>query len=635
MWQKTLYNEKRRPDPEEDCGEGPIPTLGNLRKQWTESGVETSRATVHRRVQEMGYRCRIPQIFLNMDNEEVPEFMSPKEEIVYWRELSKTFKQSYQEARDELVEFQEGSRELEAELETQLVQAEQRNRDLLADNQRIKYEVESLKSTLPGKLPMGITNLPGRHTLVSPDPPKEKLEHQYAQSYKQVSLLEDELSRARSIKDQLHKYVRELEQANDDLERAKRAAEWIRMYHRSNRRLHFRATIVSLEDFEQRLNQAIERNAFLESELDEKESLLVSVQRLKDEARDLRQELAVRERQTDGTRKSAPSSPTLDCEKADSAVQASLSLPATPVGKISDNSFTSPKGIPNGFGTTPLTPSARISALNIVGDLLRKVGALESKLAACRNFAKDQASRKSYVPGSLNSNSSSSSSILNSGTKFSHPAHTTYFDKGQETVIFPTLFMGSSWNQDHQGRWDIDELWGNERLRSPRNPRITACVSSRDAPPQCMSTGTPREKTLDLRSSRFLKNKDKLRFTLTCSLPFGGRRRRSLRGGTGKGVHLYLLELELRLRNILSPLPPFWMLLNPLDTASATSSFSCPGLLYCCEMAVLIMLQARHNHSWLRNKYELSSHFALRGATTRQILVVSGQWASVWDAAVG
>ncbi|CAJ0949936.1 unnamed protein product [Ranitomeya imitator] len=31
-------------------------TLGNLRKQWTESGVETSRATVHRRVQEMGYR---------------------------------------------------------------------------------------------------------------------------------------------------------------------------------------------------------------------------------------------------------------------------------------------------------------------------------------------------------------------------------------------------------------------------------------------------------------------------------------------------------------------------------------------------------------------------------------------------
>uniref|UniRef100_A0A673VKH2 Nuclear distribution protein nudE-like 1 n=2 Tax=Suricata suricatta TaxID=37032 RepID=A0A673VKH2_SURSU len=235
-----------------------------------------------------------------MDGEDIPNFSSLKEETAYWKELSLKYKQSFQEARDELVEFQEGSRELEAELEAQLVQAEQRNRDLQADNQRLKCEVEALK---------------------------EKLEHQYAQSYKQVSVLEDDLSQTRAIKEQLHKYVRELEQANDDLERAKRA------------------TIVSLEDFEQRLNQAIERNAFLESELDEKESLLVSVQRLKDEARDLRQELAVRERQQEVTRKSAPSSPTLDCEKMDSAVQASLSLPATPVGKGTENTFPSPKGL--------------------------------------------------------------------------------------------------------------------------------------------------------------------------------------------------------------------------------------------------------------------------------------------------
>lgn len=149
-----------------------------------------------------------------------------------------------------------------------------------------------------------------------------------------------------------------------------------------------RATITSLEDFEQRLNQAIERNAFLESELDEKESLLVSVQRLKDEARgiywlsliksvckfvntetaalylrcsflkksyqvykwqtcvcvDLRQELAVRERQPEMTRMSAPSSPTPDNDKTDSAVQASLSLPATPLSKTLDNAFTNQTG---------------------------------------------------------------------------------------------------------------------------------------------------------------------------------------------------------------------------------------------------------------------------------------------------
>ncbi|XP_066499168.1 nuclear distribution protein nudE-like 1-B [Hoplias malabaricus] len=320
-----------------------------------------------------------------METEMMPKFSSKDEEIEYWKNLSLKYKKSYHDAQEELQEFQEGSRELEAELEAQLGQAEHRIRDLQVENQRLKSEVDSLK---------------------------EKLEQQYAQSYKQISMLEDDLGQTRCIKEQLHKYVRELEQANDDLERAKRA------------------TITSLEDFEQRLNQAIERNAFLESELDEKESLLVSVQRLKDEARDLRQELAVRERATDVTRMSAPSSPTLDTDKMDTAVQASLSLPATPVGKTIDHPFMSQKVLTNGCGSSPLTPSARISALNIVGDLLRKVGALESKLAACRNFAKDQAARKPYSTGNGN--------LINSNaTKFSHSLHTTYFDKATVNGLDP------------------------------------------------------------------------------------------------------------------------------------------------------------------------------------------------------
>lgn len=46
-----------------------------------------------------------------------------------------------------------------------------------------------------------------------------------------------------------------------------------------------RVTLGSLEDFETRLHTAIERNAFLESELDDKESLAVMVHRLKDETK--------------------------------------------------------------------------------------------------------------------------------------------------------------------------------------------------------------------------------------------------------------------------------------------------------------------------------------------------------------
>lgn len=47
--------------------------------------------------------------------------------------------------------------------------------------------------------------------------------------------------------------------------------------------LCFRETCASLGDFETKMNDAIERNALLEVELDEKESLQAMVQRLKDE----------------------------------------------------------------------------------------------------------------------------------------------------------------------------------------------------------------------------------------------------------------------------------------------------------------------------------------------------------------
>ncbi len=42
---------------------------------------------------------------------------------------------------------------------------------------------------------------------------------------------------------------------------------------------------MSIEDFETKLNSAIERNVYLESELDEKDNLKSMVQRLKDETR--------------------------------------------------------------------------------------------------------------------------------------------------------------------------------------------------------------------------------------------------------------------------------------------------------------------------------------------------------------
>lgn len=284
-------------------------------------------------------------------------FSSEEEAASYWKELAMSYKRRAEDAQEELREFQEGSREYELELETQLQQVEGRNRELQSENSRLRLELDAIK---------------------------EKFETQHSEGYRQISALEDDLAQTKAIKDQLQKYIRELEQANDDLERAKRA------------------TIMSLEDFEQRLNQAIERNAFLESELDEKENLLESVQRLKDEARDLRQELAVQQKQE---KPRTPRPDSGDAERIDTAVQATGSVPSTPTAhRGPSSSLNTPttfrRGLEDSASGSPLTPAARISALNIVGDLLRKVGALESKLASCRNFVYDQSPNRTGSPAS-------------------------------------------------------------------------------------------------------------------------------------------------------------------------------------------------------------------------------------------
>lgn len=62
---------------------------------------------------------------------------------------------SCQDAQEELQEFQEGSRELEAELEAQLCQAEHRLRDLQSENERLKNEICNLKVPETGSLTEG------------------------------------------------------------------------------------------------------------------------------------------------------------------------------------------------------------------------------------------------------------------------------------------------------------------------------------------------------------------------------------------------------------------------------------------------------------------------------------------------
>lgn len=49
------------------------------------------------------------------------------------------------EVQEELQEFQQMSRDYEAELETELKHCEARNKELLQDNSRLRLELENIK----------------------------------------------------------------------------------------------------------------------------------------------------------------------------------------------------------------------------------------------------------------------------------------------------------------------------------------------------------------------------------------------------------------------------------------------------------------------------------------------------------
>ncbi|XP_023234439.1 nuclear distribution protein nudE-like 1 isoform X1 [Centruroides sculpturatus] len=247
------------------------------------------------------------------------------------------YKKKWKDIQQELEEFQESSRELEAELEAQLTQVENQNKELNSINSHLQMECEKLQ---------------------------DKLKQARHEGQRQTKYLQEELSRVTQIKDELHKYIRQLEQSNDDLERAKRA------------------TVSSLEDFEARLNNAIERNAFLENELDDKETLKVMVQRLKDEARDLKQELKIHQagKLNNISQYLDENSKLESLEKCNERTEEDEKI----------NTIT--KCLIENHEKPTVTPATRISALNIVGDLLRKVGALESKLSSCHNYVRENAS---------------------------------------------------------------------------------------------------------------------------------------------------------------------------------------------------------------------------------------------------
>ncbi len=50
--------------------QNPFKNVGEIHKEWTGAGVSSSRTTTHRRMQDMGFSCRIPCVQATLEQQQ-------------------------------------------------------------------------------------------------------------------------------------------------------------------------------------------------------------------------------------------------------------------------------------------------------------------------------------------------------------------------------------------------------------------------------------------------------------------------------------------------------------------------------------------------------------------------------------
>ncbi|KAB0793624.1 hypothetical protein PPYR_13244 [Photinus pyralis] len=252
---------------------------------------------------------------------EHPKFNSLEDEMVYWKDLAQQAVQDKDSVQREYEDYVNDSQQLEKEFEITIEQQERTIKELKSMNNILQTKVDN------SQLKMEQTN-------------------------RENSSLRSDIDIFKEEKEVLSKYIRELEQKNDDLERAQRVVA---------------ETVGAIE---MSLNSALERNAILESEVDEKECLKEKLQRLADETRDLKQELHVREKEkcpdNDRLINGHAVSLNLDSNRLKAQVE--------PHSPLKPDSNVNLKNIDINTITAPLSPASRLLAVNIVGEIIRKVG---------------------------------------------------------------------------------------------------------------------------------------------------------------------------------------------------------------------------------------------------------------------
>ncbi|EGG16610.1 Lis-interacting protein [Cavenderia fasciculata] len=182
---------------------------------------------------------------------DTPSFATPQEEVMYWKKCLEDKQQEVDDLEQNFNEYQEFSKQLEEEMETELRACEKKHTDLVSQHARLKNDYENIQDKLNG---------------VS------------RESSSLIASLQDEVDKLKHFKQSLLGDKRKLEQENDTLERRERASS------------------ASVQDLSEKLDRVMEENVWMQSELEEsKQNADETIQRLREEMRELKQDISVKD----------------------------------------------------------------------------------------------------------------------------------------------------------------------------------------------------------------------------------------------------------------------------------------------------------------------------------------------------
>lgn len=254
-------------------------------------------------------------------------FSTPQEEVTFLRKALEDKQQEVDELENNFADFQQFSKQLEDEMEQELQATEKKHAEMESKYKRLRDDYEKLM---------------------------DKSSTQSKESSLLISTLQEELNKVTQQRNSLQKDLRRLEQENDTLERRERMLT------------------TSVADMQERLEKVMEENVWVQSELDEQSAQAdESVQRLRDEIRDLKLEIAIMEQKKSSTPRGETSMP--------SPVKLEIPIPTITIE--------TPTRPPKSPRRNPGTPSSNAPplAIGMVSDMLNLVKELEVRIASYKS----------------------------------------------------------------------------------------------------------------------------------------------------------------------------------------------------------------------------------------------------------